>query len=1016
MKIKNKKYILATVLISLLGGCGSGGGGGSTGGPSPKNPKVHSSGSIPAPVASSKPKETEKKPVKKEEVLVPEKDVKVEIEPKEVIKEEVIPKKNNGKMVVEHEGQIGLVAEKENEVAINEKNGEIKVTKVYSSGMGAFGKNTRAVNEGKIIGDQSKDKPGNQKGMDLMTGMGGGNLENKGSLQGKGYDIVGMNSESRGEGFTSVNKGTIELNGYKSEENATGLHYADLVGMKGIKRVEKDGIDENIKLQNDGKIKIDYKNFHLDNPNARSSENLVGMLMEVENSNDKNVKNEMINGATGTIEVNGNYGTGMEGIGKNIRMGNNGNIKVDGTFAYGMKANGENVIGINSGTIEEGGKYGSLMWAENGGTVINNGKLETKNNKMDGSEFDRTGIYATDKGYGKNGKDGEIILTGYSDIGMKAYGKNSILENSGKIITKSQGNIGMLVSGEDVVGINNGTINIEGTSTVGMLAIDKGLAINEGKIIMGEDGNDNTGMMALDGGTIVNGEKGIIEINGRNSSGLYIRGKESKLLNLGTITVKGKDNKDISENIKDGTIVQKGQVDIVNGILEIGKNAKLEIGKRTDGQIPKIRARRGAQLNVQGEIVGAPELINNKAKTVYENVIEVEDGGKVLGLNRMAQPVPLSLLAKSVIVENKDGNYNLEISKDKNNVENVIENKEYLNIAREVVEYEEDVLDGGEKDQVLKTVLGNNDKKNLNKIIKDLSGQIYTNVPRQIFDINENFLKEDTKLIDNLGEYGYNFNFFGGKNSVKNKGEISGYKKTYEGFVGSKKIGDNLYTTLGYENGNIKYNEKSKGSIKSIHTGLYKKLSLNKMEIRLGANGEYNFHETTRTIESFNKTGKSKFNSYAVGINGEISRRFGDNLYIEPTMGLKTTYGTYENIKEKNAGALNVNIDSEKYLSILPNVNLKVGKKFAYSEIYTNINYSYELGDLNKEQDMSIFNNGIKYGMKKDSLEKDSLNINGGVKTEINNFNVSFEIGKEIGKRENSYMTVGFGYKFANEN
>ena len=38
--------------------------------------------------------------------------------------------------------------------------------------------------------------------------------------------------------------------------------------------------------------------------------------------------------------------------------------------------------------------------------------------------------------------------------------------------------------------------------------------------------------------------------------------------------------------------------------------------------------------------------------------------------------------------------------------------------------------------------------------------------------------------------------------------------------------------------------------------------------------------------------------------------------------------------------------------------------------------------------------------------------LNAGVSTEIKDFKITIEIGKEFGKRDNNYLALGMGYKF----
>lgn len=61
---------------------------------------------------------------------------------------------------------------------------------------------------------------------------------------------------------------------------------------------------------------------------------------------------------------------------------------------------------------------------------------------------------------------------------------------------------------------------------------------------------------------------------------------------------------------------------------------------------------------------------------------------------------------------------------------------------------------------------------------------------------------------------------------------------------------------------------------------------------------------------------------------------------------------------------------------------------------------------------MSLLGDKVSYKLKNDSLEKENLVLNVGLTTEIKDFKVSFEIGKEFGKRDNNYLSLGVGYKF----
>lgn len=887
MKTKNQNYILLTLFLSLLGGCGSGGGGSSSSASVPAQQNAPAKNINPIKKVEEVKKVEDKNKVENiKNDRIPEKNDVIdgdfiEEAPKKPIKE---IKKNNKKMVVGDKNALELYTF--NGYIENEKNGEIEVRHPYIPAMGVYGEDGEAVNNGKIIGREKNKKP-YEGSMVLMESINGGTLTNNASIEGYGSDIIAMKSESKGKKSISINNGNIILKGDKVK----GLYYAHLIGMMGIKDIKENMEDKELKLVNNGNIKIDYIDFHKLNPDARSSETLAGMYIETNGSKGKNI---MINGKSGIIEVNGNYATGMKAKGENIKIINEGTISTTGEYSYGMKVSGKNVIAINKGTI---------------------------NNNKENFEFESSG-----------------------------YGSGMEAEN-------------------EALAINEGTINIGGFNARGMLASTGGQVVNTGTINL--LGNVNTGM--------------------------YAYGKGSTIVNQGEIQIESGVHSDVYTH-DGGEILTKGKIVFNNdGSIKTDDTGKVILDKGA-----KIRARRS--LSLEGNIQGSINLATSKNETVYKNIVEKENKDAEINLIEIKSQ-PISLFYKSNLEKNKDGNINLIISKDKENIEKVVENKEYIKLA-------ESLIDNEKANKFIEEIVKSKDKTQFNRDIKDLSGQIYTNIPREIFATNARFVNEDIRSISNLDKLNYDFKFLNGNEKVKNNKNISGYKERYNGFLGSVKISDSIYGTLGYEDGSIKFNENSSGKNKSIHTGLYKKLVINKNILTLGINGEYSFHEVNRLIKKNNSVGKSKFNSRTLGLVGEVSRKFGDSLYFEPTLGLNTIYGSYDKITEKNIGDLGININKERYLSILPQAKLKLGKDFQYIKLYTNIEYSYELGNMNKEQNISLLEEKLKYSIKKDSLEKEHILVSSGVSTTINNFNMLFEIGKELGKRENEFIKVGLGYIF----
>ncbi|MGL5023183.1 MAG: autotransporter outer membrane beta-barrel domain-containing protein [Cetobacterium sp.] len=737
-----------------------------------------------------------------------------------------------------------------------------------------------------------------------------------------------------------------------------------------------------------------------------SADESIGMVAFDKKSkaiNNGNIIANIENSKAGVILMKALDGAALE---------NNGKLKGDGTIITGMHSSskGEGFTSINNGEIKINGnrkteaEYGSL-------TGMKAVKL-VKDGVPEGE------IYILNKGkITVNNNDFELLnpkkpftIEGMSIVAFDSKTKNTI-ENTGTISVSGRNAVGMESYGENTFAINRGTINVDGELAIGMNSLSGSVATNEKEGVINVKGINSYGMVARLGGKVINKGKIILGGDSPIKTGIFADHEGSSVINEGEIIFQndGTGSRGIV-TIGGATYVNKGKI-LANENLEItgDKLSEFIVGKEASGDVSRVRAKRS--LKIDGDVVASKDLIDgNKKEVIYKDVFSAPK----IELARGTDSKAVSMFYNSKLELNKTENVDMVVYRNETTIEESYESTEFNSLTSSLDNFLD--IEGMElsKDEklVVDKILKSDNINEVQKVVKDLSGEIYANLPRQIFDIQDRFIKEDGKLIDNLNEYSYNFNFFGDKSSVKNKGEISGYKTTSEGFVGTKRFENNIYATIGYENSSVKYNEGSKGSIQSIHTGIYKKLLLNEFDIKLGLNGEYNFHETNREIDSFDKKAKGKYNSYTLGANSEISRVYGDSLYIKPTLGLNLGYGKYEKFTEKNAGDLGLTVKEESYFSVLPSVGFKVGKNFESVDIYSNAIYSYELGDLNKKQGMSLLGDKVNYKLNSDSLEKANLVLNAGVSTEIKDFKITFELGKEFGKRDNNYLALGIGYKF----
>lgn len=91
-------------------------------------------------------------------------------------------------------------------------------------------------------------------------------------------------------------------------------------------------------------------------------------------------------------------------------------------------------------------------------------------------------------------------------------------------------------------------------------------------------------------------------------------------------------------------------------------------------------------------------------------------------------------------------------------------------------------------------------------------------------------------------------------------------------------------------------------------------------------------------------------------------------------------------------------------------MELKFGKEFKTSEIYGAVKYSYELGDLSKEQEIEFLNG--RENIQADNIEDAQTDVKFGASFSIKNISVNAELGKEFGKRDREYVRAGISYTF----
>ena len=937
-------------------------------------------------------------------------------------------------------------------------------SKGYANGMNVQD-NGYVENHGDIVLET-----GNSAGIELYDNS---FAENKGNIILKAEDSIGIkifnNGTTKNYGkIVSKNSDTIGIGIY---DNGSAENYGE-ISMSGKLHVDKNSItpdnfigmnaeEEKATITNNGIIKLEHT-INLINPYdnieepdydfdavgmeagngalAINNKNIIGQgaITGMNAYNDANITN------SGTIKLSslifeGKYTdgditrkeipswiTGMNGSGNGTIVKNESSGIIDLTGEGTAIRVTDGAEGINNGTInltsqivklegEQPTEYTYLkgMDARRGATVTNlkNGIINLDGNgvgmriridskgynhgtiNISSKEYAR-GMDVQDNGYAEN--HGDIISKTENVDGIRIR-DNGYVENYGNIYVKDHGT-GILAF-DSSTSINYGTITAIGEGAVGMEAFNNAIATNEKDGIINA-GTGALGMYATDNGVIIN--KGTINVT-EDARGGMLALDGGRIENYGKVIV----DKDASDNVysifadNDANIKNEGEI-VTNGDVNIEVGGTYTIGTTTDKTFGKLT---GNNISLNGNLVVTTDIAKGSYDSSYklDNMIE----GENITLGDSYKNFSDSLLYDLEVSKDKDGNLDGELTRNENSIADFTNNN-FSQIGKLFDKYlakeNYEKLSKKDKELVDKIFTSTSSSNKVEEAIEKVAGREYLNISRQIFDIKDSFRKYDSSVISTLGKYDCNFTLIGEYGDINSKAGVVGYDSKMTGFNGAFKLSDSLFGTIGYGYSDIDYDKGAEGKIQTIHGGIYKDYAYNKSNIRLGIFGEYNFHETDR--ENLFGNVNADFNSYLVGVTGEISKKYGDSLYIQPKLSLDIAYGNVESFDEDNS----LEMKEQDYTSVLPKVEIILGKNLNNVELFVKSSYSCELGDLDKDMEISLLNENIK--VKNDTMDKGNLNLSVGTEVNFDNLSLTAELGKEFGKRDREFVKAGFSYKF----
>ena len=814
------------------------------------------------------------------------------------------------------------------------------------TGIVIIGKDTEAINNGNIII--------NKFSAQAMTAFDEAVIKNENSIEIKdGCEASALN----GENSTVINNGAIKLS------SGNWLNAIEISGGK---------------AENNGTIEISSENSHgifIEDGGVATNNSIIN----IENKNSSGMylfeDGNAVNEKNGIINVNGTNSCGIYS-------------QVEETKTTEEELNPE-LFPINKGTINITGENSYGMVAQT---------INRENKDLIGA--------AVLNGNEKDFKNAVINVAGNNSIGM--YGSTADILNYGKINVTGENSVGMKTNGLAFAD-NYGTIAVTGNNSIGMSAENGGRVTNEKGGIINVKGNGSYAMKA-DGvnSWAVNEEGATINV-GANAGGAMQATNSGKITNKGTINLEKRE--DLTENNKNGfamiadnssTIENNGEVFIKDALnIATDSTSTYIIGTNKDGSYGKVSTE---TVTVDGNVKVSAEM----AKEGYKDSYALDNA--IAGKTELKENYKLSstsLLYNAVSKTDEEGNLDVELVRNDTDISDLASKE--ISKAAGIFDsaMKDETLSKKEKEILEKVFDSTSSAEGTDRAVKEVTGyNVYSNIARQIFDTKDMFVSYDKSIIDSLGDYNFNFNFIGNYADVNSKNKAAGYDSRVTGINGAVRFTDSLYGVIGYGYNDVDYDGNSDGTIETIHTGIYKDIKSQFGDIRTGIFGEYNFHETDRKV--FDEKTNSDFNSYLVGANVEISRKFGDDLYIKPALSFDLSYGKYEDFKED--GGADVKFEKQDYISAVPGIELKFGKEFETSEIYGAVKYSYELGDLNKEQEIEFLNG--KAPIHADNIEDAQTDVKFGASFNIKNISVNAELGKEFGKRDREYVKAGISYTF----
>ena len=790
---------------------------------------------------------------------------------------------------------------------------------------------------------------------------------------------------------------------------------------------------------------------------------------------------------TGDILVNDNIGLYVSNVGENTLV-NSGNLSVDGgigAFIEGANSTFKNTSGtIKVESIKDLGigaylKNTSEKSIELGNIEVGAGsvKVYAENSVVDfdltGGEADIINLVAKEKTKIKNN-----ISVGKDSVGVYLADNSNSFENTNISVENDGGTSSVGIYLKDGMDYVIDGVNIKNSGGVGVYGKNSSVIYGpKSQILL--DGDKLVGIGVVESGVGVN--KGGIAANGES---VALLGKDTgvKVVNEGDIVVS---KNGVGISAREGAIgINQGNIKVIDGVgMFTDKTSTIE-------NYGNIEVENGYGMAGDGKIVNKGNIkVTGKGKEIYLTDSYVSNGGKIstdrdIILDGTVVDITkdeLAFEAKSVSGKIKassnfalmgDG-VNYKLNKFMQNIVGVdpksdikvetsplFESKidETGNLLIKKVAYK-DIINGNEFDSLgdgLDSVLGENSNqkdiealKNLNsyldslsdvtfekeseRAIKEIRGDIYSNIQDRINDIenafNLSFDEMNSSYNKTKDTDKYSVIYSGGH--FKDGDINSNYDYDVKGLMYMRDIDGKVYGekhgySLGFAVSHFDFEDSSsKEKVYSLRSGLHnvKPFMNNKVSLLTTFDVTYNRHKSEREMlldKNYKNVGR--INSYTVDFENKLSRVIYRDL--ESEFSIYTALDLeYEKINAFNeSGTLTLRVHDNDFFSTKGKVGLRGYKRFYIGngialKPQSTIEYSYEFGDVYSANEAKLRDSNMNYyDLPCPAKEKGVIKASLGLALEkVNHMVVTVQV--EFENNENRHedevnYSLRFNYKF----